>query len=149
MMRTLGDWSNMESERPMTEEPMGHDSGAVPHPKFRAWLRRDSIVQLVWAPRSPMALDDAIAAIEATAQLTGGRQGPLLVDIRDIGPMDRPARTEFTRRGDLVSAVALVVDTPLSRVMGNFFLSVSKPVAPTRLFEDEASALAWLREFVP
>jgi hypothetical protein len=56
---------------------------------------------------------------------------------------------EFVRRGDLVSAVALVVATPLSRMMGNFFLTVSKPMAPTRLFDDEASALAWLQEFAP
>lgn len=62
--------------------------------------------------------------------------------------MERPARTELTRRGDLVSAVALIVGTPLSRMMGNVFLSVSKPMAPTRLFHDEASALAWLQEFV-
>lgn len=82
------------------------------------------------------------------AQLTGGRRSPLLVDARGIGSMDRPARREFVRRGDLVSAVALVVDTPLSRMMANFFLTVSKPVAPTRLFDDEVYALGWLREFV-
>jgi hypothetical protein len=95
-----------------------------------------------------MVLEDAIAATEAMAQLTGGRRSPLLVDSHDIGPQDRPARTEFARRGDLVSAVALIVGTPLSRLMANFFLSVSKPVAPTRLFDDEASALAWLQAFV-
>ena len=32
-------------------------------------------------------------------------------------------------------------------MMGNFFLNVSKPMAPTKLFDDEASALAWLKEF--
>jgi hypothetical protein len=32
-------------------------------------------------------------------------------------------------------------------MMGNFYLNVSKPMAPTRLFDDEASALAWLQEF--
>ena len=70
------------------------------------------------------------------------------MDLHDAGPQDRPARIEFVRRGDLVSAVALIVGTPLSRMMGNFFLTVSKPMAPTRLFDDEASALAWLQEFV-
>jgi hypothetical protein len=127
---------------------MDHDSGVITHPKFRMWLRPDGIVQLAWAPRTAMVLKDALAATEAMTQLTGGRRSPLLVDTHDIGAMERPARVEFTRRGDLVSAVALVVGTPLSRMMGNFFLSVSKPVAPTRLFDNEASALAWLQEFV-
>jgi hypothetical protein len=134
--------------RVTTEDPIDHDSGVITRPKFRMWLRPDGIVQLVWVRRTAMVLEDAIAATEAMAQLTGGRRSPLLVDSHDIGPQDRPARTEFARRGDLVSAVALIVGTPLSRLMGNFFLSVSKPVAPTRLFDDEASALAWLQAFV-
>jgi hypothetical protein len=127
-------------------------AGSAPnftHPKFRMWLRPDDIVQLVWAPQVTMGLDDAIAATDAMTKLTGGQQSPLLVDVHDTGPQDRPARIEFARRGDLVSAVALIVATPLSRMMGNFFLTVSKPMAPTRLFDDEASALAWLQEFAP
>ncbi len=124
---------------------MNNEHNEVTNPKFRMWLRRDGVVQLVWAPRVAICLEDAIAATDAMVKLTDGRQSPLLVDTHDGGPQDRPARIEFTRRGDLVSAVALVVSTPLSRMMGNFFLTVSKPVAPTRLFDDEASALAWLK----
>ena len=134
--------------RATTEDPLNHDSGVITHPKFRMWLRPDGIVQLLWAPQVTMVLEDAVAATDAMAQLTAGRQSPLLVDAHDVGPQDRPARSEFARRGDLVSAVALIVGTPLSRMMGNFFLSVSKPLAPTRLFDDEASAISWLRAFV-
>lgn len=82
-------------------------------------------------------------------ELTGRRRSPLLVDTRHGGQQDRPARMEVVRRVDMVSAVALLVSTPLSRMMGNFFVTVNKPVAPTRLFDDEASALAWLQEFTP
>lgn len=128
---------------------MDHETGVIARPKFRMWLRPDGIVQLAWEARVEIVLEDALAATGAMAQLTGGRRSPLLVDARDIGPMDRRARTEFARRGDLVSAVALLVRTPLSRVMGNFFLGVAKPMAPTRLFDDEAAALDWLRELVP
>lgn len=127
---------------------MDHDSGTLSRPKFRMWLRPDGVVHLVWAPGVVIAIEDARAAIEAMAQLTGGQQRPLLVDVREVGPMERATRTEFTRRGDMVSAIALLVGTPLSRLMGNFFLSVSKPTAPTRLFDDEASALAWLQGFL-
>ena len=127
---------------------MDDDAGVIAHAKFRMWLRPDGIVHLVWVPRTTMVLADAVAATEAMSRLTGGRKTPLLVDTHDGGPQERPARHEFTRRGDLVSAVALIVGTPLSRMMGNFFLSVSRPMAPTRLFDDEASALAWLEGFL-
>ena len=127
---------------------MSDDSGVITHPKFRMWLRPEGIVQLVWAPRTMVLLEDATAALEEMAQLTGGRRSPLLVDMRETGPLDRATRAELTRRSDLQSAVALVAGTPLSRMMANFFLRVSEPPFPTRLFDDEASAIVWLQAFL-
>jgi hypothetical protein len=127
---------------------MDHDSGVITHPKFRMWLRPDGIVQVVWAPRAAVVVEDATAALEAMAQLTGGRRSPLLVDMRDTGPQDRATRAEWARRGDLQSAVALIVGTPLSRMMGNLFINVNRPPTPTRLFDHEAPALAWLKAFI-
>jgi hypothetical protein len=127
---------------------MDHDSGVITHPKFRMWLRPDGIAQLVWVPRTAIVLEDATATFEAMAQVTGGRRSPLLVDMRHTGPQDRATRAEWARRSDLQSAVALVVDSPLSRMMGNLFISANRPTTPTRLFNDEASALAWLQAFV-
>ena len=49
----------------------------------------------------------------------------------------------------MATAVALVVDTPVSRVLGNFYLGLSKPHIPSRLFNDEAEALDWLKRFLP
>ncbi len=68
--------------------------------------------------------------------------------MHDAGQMDRAGRVEVARRDDVVSAVAVIVGTPLSRMMGNLFIHVSRPRMPLRLFEDEASALAWLQEFL-
>jgi len=131
-----------------TEDLMVDDSGVITHPKFRMWLRPDGIVAIVFAPRVATGLADALAAVEAMTRLTHGRRSPLLVNLHAAGPQDRPARAELARRDDVVTAVALVVDTPLSRLLGNFYLSVSKPIAPTRLFDDEPSAVAWLLGFV-
>lgn len=127
---------------------MDQHAGVISHPKFRMWLRPDGIVQLHWAAQTTRQLEDAISAIDSLTKLTGGRPTPLLVDLHDAGPQDRAARTEFVRRNDLVSAVGLIVGTPLSRMMGNFYIAVSKPHAPTRLFDDEASAVAWLSQYV-
>ena len=127
---------------------MDHDSRVITHPKFRMWLRPDGIVQMAWLNRAASDLEDATAAISAMNELTGGRRSPLLVDLHDGGQQTRPARLEFARRDDLVSAVALIVSTPLGRIMGNFYIRVSRPPYPVRLFDDEASALAWLLAFV-
>lgn len=143
-----GNGSGTDGVRAATEDPMDRDVGVITHPKFRMWLRPDGIVHVVWAPRIAVLLEDATAALEAMSQLTGGRRSPLLVDMRDTGPEDRATRAEWTRRSDLQSATALIVGTPLSRIVGNLFINMSRPPAPTRLFDDEAAAVAWLKAFV-
>ena len=134
--------------RATAEGSAGQGGSVITNPKFRLWLRPDGIVQLAWVPRADVLLEDAVAAFAALAQLTGGRGRPLLVDLRDIGQLARPARLEFARRYDTVSAVALVVGTPLSRIIGNLFMSMNKPLTPTRLFDKEAPAVAWLMRFI-
>src|ERR1019366_10334683 len=106
--------------RATTEDSMDHDSGVITHPNFRMWLRPDGIVAMLFAPGVATDLAAARAAIEAMIQLTGGRSSPLLVDMHGSGPQDRSARSEFARRVDVGSAVALIVDTPLTRMLGTF-----------------------------
>jgi hypothetical protein len=127
---------------------MDEEARIITHPKFRMWLRPDGIVQMVWVTKDTSDLEDAIAAISAMNELTGGRRSSLLADVHNSGQQTRPARLEFARRDDLVSALALIASTPLSRVLGNFYLRVNKPLYPARLFDNEASALAWLQAIV-
>ena len=134
--------------RATTEDPVAQGTGVITHPKFRMWLRPDGIAVVVWTPGTTALLEDATACLEATARVTGGRRCPLLVSMLETGQQDRKTRAEWARRSDLLSAVALVVGTPLSKVVGNLFLSVSKPPFPVRLFDNEASALTWLKDFV-
>ena len=124
-----------------------NENREITHEKFRMTLPPDGVVRLVWAPL-PSGLEDARATITAMTELTGGRPAPLLVDTTHAGPQDRAARMEFINRHEVVAAVALIVGNPLSRMMATFFVNVSKPKAPTRLFEDEAAALAWLKGYL-
>lgn len=124
---------------------MSTESAAIVGEKFRIWLRPDGVCEIAWAPHVPSGLDDARAVIDAMSELTGGRAAPLLVHTTDAGPQDRAARMEFIRRQEVVAAVALVVGNPLSRMMATFFINVSKPDVPIRLFEDADAAVVWLQ----
>jgi hypothetical protein len=134
--------------RTTTEDPVGQGTNVVTDAKFRMWLRSDGIVVVVRTPRTTVLLEDAIACLEAAARITGGRRCPLLVSMLDTGPQDRETRAEWTRRSDLFSAVALVTGTPLSRAVANLVIAVNRPPYPVRLFNNEASALTWLKGFV-
>ena len=48
----------------------------------------------------------------------------------------------------MIVALAIFADSPASRVIGNIFLTVNKPIFPTRIFTDEGDALDWLEDYV-
>lgn len=97
-----------------------------------------------------MTLTDAKEALAATAHLSQGRRLPVLVDSRGIKSQSKQARDLFgsEEAAAVCASVALLVGTPVSRVIGNFFLRrMSQPI-PTQLFTEEASAIQWLRTHV-
>jgi hypothetical protein len=94
--------------------------------------------------------EDARAAVAATWRIAGERRRPVLVDSRGVRHQSREARAYFAgpEAAKRVSAVAVVVGSPVSRMIGSFFLRTSDHRIPTRLFDDEAPAREWLREFL-
>jgi hypothetical protein len=48
-----------------------------------------------------------------------------------------------------VFAAGLVVENALSRALGSFFIGLTRPVAPTRLFDSVESAVEWLKTMRP
>jgi hypothetical protein len=92
-------------------------------------------------------LDDARANIDAAAQASAGARPGLLLDITKAVPLE-PAVRHFYAGPVVVgvcSALALLVETsPLGRIFGNVYLRVANPGVPTRVFDRETKALAWL-----
>ena len=98
-------------------------------------------------PGAEVTLADARENIAVTSRLTGGHRAPILVDLRQVRSQSAEARAylagpEATR---VSLAVALIVGSPLSVAIGNFFLGFNRPAVPTRLFRDESAALQWLQ----
>jgi hypothetical protein len=88
--------------------------------------------------------DDARDTLALIDELTGSATVPHCVDLRRIKSMDRKARTVFAG-GTHTKGAALVTGSPLSRVIGNFFLGLSKSDFPLRLFSDADDGIDWLR----
>jgi len=75
---------------------------------------------------------------------------PLLSNIKAVKNSSKSARdflaSEEGCKG--VIAAAVLIDSPISSMIGNFFIRVSKPLRPTKIFTDEAEAKKWLAQFV-
>ena len=63
---------------------------------------------------------------------------------------DRETRDYYSSQEGLVAtkALALLVESPVSKIMANFFIYFSKPAIPTQLFTSEDEAVAWLKTFL-
>lgn len=109
----------------------------------------DRVFHARFLRHAEVTLEDARENTEAAATLTGGRRRPMLVDLREIRSQTSDARAHFAGpEGARVGlAVALLIASPVSRAVGNFFLGFNRPVMPTRLFTDEAAAIEWLLSF--
>lgn len=97
-----------------------------------------------------LTLADAKENIAAVKAIANGKTVPVLVDITEAKGGDKEARAYLAGKeaGAVQSACALLIDSPLSQLIGNFFLGLNKTHFPTRLFNDEEKAMKWLKNFL-
>lgn len=111
-------------------------------------LEDDGCVTVRVKARARQTIEDAQANMAAALDQAGGTRRPILVDIRLAVPLDAEVRKYYsgTVLVDSFRALALLVNaSPLGRMIGNIYLRVANTMIPTRLFNDESSARAWLR----
>src|SRR5262245_56199011 len=94
---------------------------------------------------------DATLTSEVTrahVEVSQGRARPVLADVRGLVSVDRASR-QLAASPEVTAAtarMAIIVGNPVTRTLGNFFIRVTTPSYPTRLFADERLAREWLRE---
>jgi hypothetical protein len=115
-----------------------------------AWLDGEGILRAKAKPGTNLTLEDAHEVIQKLGVLCAGRRRPILVDLTGTKSMSREARTYFSgpETAKVQSAAALLINSPLGRAIGNFFMGLNKTLIPARLFTSEAEALEWLRGFL-
>jgi len=116
----------------------------------KIWLDDEGIINLVIKGKQQEGLKNSQENWEAVNRIRQGKVRPIFVDIRNVKFIDQEGRKFYAREEgkDLVNAVAFMVDSPLSRIIGSLFIGLNRLPVPVRLFASEEQALAWLREFI-
>ncbi|MDH5542463.1 MAG: hypothetical protein OEY64_05820 [Nitrospinota bacterium] len=116
----------------------------------RIWLGDDGIIRMESHPGAEEALKDAMENIAAGARLMDGKKGVALVDIRNIKSITKNAREYYSgpETAEVTKACAILVGSPLTKVIGNFYMRINKTIFPLRLFSSESSAISWLKGFI-
>jgi hypothetical protein len=75
-----------------------------------------------------------------------GRRCCVIVVLDSLTSQDSEARRIYAAgmQPTLFYAAALIVTNPLARAIGSFFLGLTRPAVPTRLFESVEDAAAWV-----
>ena len=113
-------------------------------------LGEDGIIRGVIVSSEEHNLTHAKENSEAVQKVSNGNKSPLFIDISRCKSITREARTHYAREqvGEEVNAIALLIDSPVSRVIGNLFIGFNKPKHPLKLFNSETNAIKWLLDFM-
>jgi hypothetical protein len=113
----------------------------------KIWLGEDGIIRIVSRKTAPGTIADSMELWHAVKTAGGGITRPLFADIRNTSLIDSESRKYFARTEtrELISAVALLVESPFSRVIGSLFLGINRLPVPIRLFTLENQAMEWLQ----
>ncbi len=116
---------------------------------FTTWLGDNGICYTEVKLNASVELADACGNTEAIKKISGDRIYPLLVNLKGINSITKEARDHFAmrERTPAISAIALLIKSPSSRIIGNFFLGLNKSAVPVQLFTNEEKAISWLKRF--
>ncbi|MES2288029.1 MAG: STAS/SEC14 domain-containing protein [Bacteroidota bacterium] len=116
---------------------------------FTSWLGNDGICYTVVKPNAIVTLEDARENTGSVKEISGDTIYPLLVNLMEIQSISKEARDHFSmqNRTPGVCAIAMLIRSPVSRVIGNFFLGMNRSAVPTKLFTVENEAVLWLKRF--
>lgn len=95
-------------------------------------------------------LNLAQLAVKHRLECTNNVSYPILSNIKLIKNITKQARDFLaTEKGcEGIVAAAVLIGSPIGSMIGNFFIRVSRPLRPTKIFSDEAEAKKWLAQYV-
>ena len=113
----------------------------------KSWVE-DGILFFVYKDGISIDLTAAKKIIKERIAFQRGVAYPLFTDITGVKYFEQPARNFFATEGTkLIKCVAVIANSVSSKLMGEFYASVNKPLVPTRVFADRHSAIEYLKEF--
>jgi hypothetical protein len=117
---------------------------------FARFRHNDDILETRMKDGAIETLETAKSNLALGNELIGeGKSKPMLLVLGRMLNMNPEARRLYSKREGSVrrtSKIALVMNSYISRVIGNLFIGLCKGDTPIRLFTDEDTAVNWLKK---
>ncbi len=117
------------------------------HPIATFWFDEDGILHSVskFGPRTMEVMTEYLKYLDG---LCDNKKVLILTDITKASPLDKKTREfiepELKKR---FTAMAILSNAPVGKMIGNVFLTANQPNFPTRMFLHEKDAKDWLMGF--
>ena len=92
-----------------------------------------------------ITINDVKNHFEVVQRLVGDKKPLVLSDIRSSYTISNEARKYAAFQSSNRKATAIVTNKFISRMFANLYIYLNRPQSPTRLFNSEAAARAWLK----
>jgi hypothetical protein len=119
--------------------------------KFAIFWINDKILFFDYKPNVVIDLLSAQQIVADRIAIQEGKAYPILCDIRGIIDSDKAARNYLAQHGSILTkAVGIVAadQKSLSFLMISFYMKISRPQIPTKVFTNRSAALEFLKPFV-
>lgn len=75
---------------------------------------------------------------------------PIIANVTSLKSSTKAARDFFASEAGCegINAAAVIINSPVGSIIGNFYIRISRPLRPTKLFTDVTQAKKWLAQFV-
>ena len=108
----------------------------------------DGVLHFVYHPSVVLNLHAAEQVVSDRLKFQGEKVLPVFCDTRGIKDTEKSARDFLAKEGSVMtSAVAFLVNPPISQAITDFYIRTNKPVTPTKIFVEKYEALRFLRSF--
>jgi hypothetical protein len=88
-------------------------------------------------------------AVKYRLECTNNNPCLLLSNIRQVKNSTQEARNYLASAegSERIICCAMLIDSTIGAMIGNFFVRINKPIVPVRIFVDETEAKAWLLNY--
>lgn len=112
----------------------------------RVQLYEPTLVRIEIFSGTIIGLKESRSMNDAVGTLSGGKECLVLIVADEFAQFDSDS-SDFSASEEgqrYTTADALVVKSLSQKILANFYLKFNKPAKPTRIFTNEAEAIAWL-----
>ena len=113
------------------------------------WDHESQILFVEMGEGARETLKDAKTNSKLGETITKNTDFAMLLDIRKLVSIDVEARHFYSANAETKNVgIAMLTNSVVSTVVGNFFMGLNKPQMPVRLFTNKVKATEWLQQLI-